>query len=185
MVRAFYAWDRATAQIRNELGDYYLAQEPPGLAEAIDQFRKVLTIDPNDISASFRLGKVYQWKRDWKAALDQYARVYKADPSYENVAALYNQVAREHADSFSSLASIPGRVAAGAVARGVRGHAPVQHDVGALGLLPDRRDEDPQGRRGREDRPLLLAGARHLRRACRSISSSPTCGSRPGPGSRW
>jgi Flp pilus assembly protein TadD len=105
MVRGFHAWDTNTVQIRNELGDYYLAQEPPGLADAIAQFRKVLAIDPNDLSASFRLGKVYQWKRDWKAALDQYARVYKADPSWENVAALYNQVAREHADVFASLTS--------------------------------------------------------------------------------
>jgi Flp pilus assembly protein TadD len=105
MVRGFYAWDATTAPIRNELGDYYLAQEPPGLADAIVQFRKVLAIDPGDLSASFRLGKVYQWKRDWKAALDQYARVYKADPSWENVAALYNQVAREHADSFLTQTS--------------------------------------------------------------------------------
>ncbi len=105
MVRAFYAWDANTVQIRNELGDYYLAQEPPGLADAIVQFRKVLAIDPGDLSASFRLGKVYQWKRDWKAALDQYARVSAADPSWENVAALYNQVAREHADAFATLTS--------------------------------------------------------------------------------
>lgn len=105
MVRAFHAWDTTTSPIRNELGDYYLAEDPPRLAEAIVQFRKVLAIDPHDLSASFRLGKVYQWKRDWKSALDQYRAVYAVDPTYENVAALFNQVSRDHADSFSSLAS--------------------------------------------------------------------------------
>ncbi len=105
MVRAFFAWDQATSSIRNELGDYYLAEEPPDLEAAIVQFRRVLAVDPNDLSATFRLGKVYQWKRDWKAALDQYAKVYKADPAFENVAALFNQVSREHADSLASLAS--------------------------------------------------------------------------------
>lgn len=101
MVRAFYAMDEATSSIRNELGDYYLAQED--LEHAIAQFRKVLFIDPKDLSATFRLGKVYQWKRDWKAALDSYMAVYRVDPFFENVASLYNQVAREHPDSISSL----------------------------------------------------------------------------------
>jgi len=105
MVRAFFAWDQGTSSIRNELGDYYLAEEPPNLDEAIVQFRKVLAVDPTDLNATFRLGKVYQWKRDWKAALDQYGKVYKADPAFENVAALFNQVSREHADSLGSLAS--------------------------------------------------------------------------------
>lgn len=102
MVRAFYALDEATSSIRNELGDYYLAQED--LGNAIAQFRKVLVIDPRDLGATFRLGKVYQWKRDWKAALDLYLAVYHVDPFFENVASLYNQVAKEHADSVSSLA---------------------------------------------------------------------------------
>ncbi len=105
MVRAFFAWDQETSSIRNELGDYYLAEEPPNLEAAIDQFRRVLAVDPHDLSATFRLGKVYQWKRDWKSALDQYQKVFTADPTYENVAALFNQVAREHADSLGSLAS--------------------------------------------------------------------------------
>ena len=103
MVRAFYAIDEATSSIRNELGDYYLAQED--LEHAITQFRKVLVIDPKDLSATFRLGKVYQWKRDWKEALNSYMSVYRVDPYFENVASLYNQVAREHPDSISSLAS--------------------------------------------------------------------------------
>ena len=105
LVRAFFDWDRESSSIRNELGDYYLAEEPPNLEAAIGQFRRVLAVDPHDLSATFRLGKVYQWKRDWKAALDQYQKVYTADPTYENVAALFNQVAREHADSLGSLAS--------------------------------------------------------------------------------
>ncbi|MCX7039018.1 MAG: hypothetical protein NT005_07795, partial [Spirochaetes bacterium] len=59
MVRAFFAWDQGTSSIRNELGDYYLAEEPPNLDEAIVQFRRVLAVDPADLSATFRLGKVY------------------------------------------------------------------------------------------------------------------------------
>jgi Flp pilus assembly protein TadD len=102
MVRAFYASDEATSSIRNELGDYYLAQED--LGNAIAQFRKVLLVDPNDLSATFRLGKVYQWNRDWKAALVSYKAVYRVDPYFENVASLYNQVSKEHADTVSSFA---------------------------------------------------------------------------------
>jgi tetratricopeptide (TPR) repeat protein len=103
VMRAFYSFEESTAGIRNELGDYYLGQQD--LVSAILQFRRVLAIDPSDLAARFRLGKVYQWNRDWHAALESYGAVYKVDPGYENVAGLYNELARDHADSLSSTAS--------------------------------------------------------------------------------
>ena len=105
LVRAFYGFEQEVVSLRNELGDYYLAGDPPALDPAIAQFKRVLAVDPGDLAATFRLGKVYEWKRDWKSAQNAYDTVYKADPFYENVASLYNHVAREHADGISSLAS--------------------------------------------------------------------------------
>lgn len=100
VVRAFYRYEEATYVLRNDLGDYYLAEED--LEPAILQFRKVLAIDPSDLSAIFRLGKVYQWNRDWRSAMDSFRTVYKADPEYENATPLYNQLARQHADTLST-----------------------------------------------------------------------------------
>ena len=105
LLRAFYSFELEVSSLRNDLGDYYLAGDPPALDLAIGQFKRVLAVDPGDLNATFRLGKVYEWKRDWKSALDAYSVVYKADPYFENVASLYNHLAREHADSISSLTS--------------------------------------------------------------------------------
>jgi hypothetical protein len=105
IARALYASEQRVSSIRNELGDYYLAAEPPDLDNAIIQFRRVLAVDPADLDATFRLGKVYEWNRDWSAALSSYRVVYKADPYFENVATLYNRLAREHADGVSTLLS--------------------------------------------------------------------------------
>jgi Flp pilus assembly protein TadD len=100
--RALYGFEETTAGIRNELGDYYLGQQ--NLDAAILQFRKVLALDPNDLSARFRLGKVYEWGKDWSGAREAYAAVYRADPGYENAAGLYNQIEREHSHSLGSSA---------------------------------------------------------------------------------
>jgi tetratricopeptide (TPR) repeat protein len=105
LARAFHSFDEEVVGLRNDLGDYYLAGDTPLLDDAIQQFRKVLAVAPGDLAATFRLGKVYQWKGDWKSALDAYALVYAADPGYENVSALYNEVERAHADTVSSVAS--------------------------------------------------------------------------------
>ncbi len=105
IIRAFHSFDEQVVSLRNDLGDYYLAGNPPQLPEAIAQFTKVLAVSPGDLSATFRLGKVYQWQGDWKAALDSYALVYAADPGYENVASLYNDVERAHADTVAALSS--------------------------------------------------------------------------------
>ncbi len=103
VMRAFYSLDEDTYGLRNELGDYYVGEEQ--LAPAIAQFRRVLAIDPGNVSAQFRLGKIYQWSRDWHSALDAYRGVYAVDPYFENVAALFNQVSRDHADTLASTGS--------------------------------------------------------------------------------
>ena len=105
IARAFYGAELKVASIRNELGDYYLAETPPALDDAILQFRRVLAVDPGDIDATFRLGKVYEWKRDWRSAQDSYRIVYQADPYFENVATLYNRLARQHSDAVTTMTS--------------------------------------------------------------------------------
>jgi Flp pilus assembly protein TadD len=108
LVRALYGSEQRVSSIRNELGDYYLAGEPPALEAAILQFKRVLAVDPGDLDATFRLGKVYEWNRDWSSALTSYRAVYGADPYFENVATLYNRLAREHAEAVTSLFSVFG-----------------------------------------------------------------------------
>jgi hypothetical protein len=105
IARALYDSEQRVSSIRNELGDYYLALQPAALEQAIVQFKRVLAVDPTDLDATFRLGKVYEWNLDWASARDLYRVVYKADPYFENVTTLYNRVEREHADSVASTTS--------------------------------------------------------------------------------
>ncbi|NOY07648.1 MAG: hypothetical protein GXP33_02270 [Spirochaetes bacterium] len=97
MVRTFYHYEENTYLIRNELGGYYLNQKK--LNDAIRQFKHVLAIEPNNISAIYRIGTVYQWNNNWSKAMQYYKRVYKIDPLYENTASLYNQLARKHSNA--------------------------------------------------------------------------------------
>ncbi|WP_455383417.1 tetratricopeptide repeat protein [Salinispira pacifica] len=99
MIRTLYRNQEATFQLRNDLGGYYLAQKK--LDDAIRQFNQVLAIDPWDIPAVYRLGQVYEWKGAWSAALANYEKVYYSDPTYENVAHRYNELARKHPDSLN------------------------------------------------------------------------------------
>ncbi len=102
MVRTIYRLEENTYLLRNELGDFYRNQGRP--ADAVQQFKRVLAIDPWDIDATFKLGKVYEWNGNWKRAQKNYQKVYNNDPTYENAAALYNKLAREHADSIATSA---------------------------------------------------------------------------------
>ena len=97
MMRSFFYLEENTYLLRNELGDYYLKEED--LNSAIRQFRQVLAIDPWDIDAVYRLGKVYEWNGNWSQALKNYRRVFWTDPMYENITGQYNQLARQNADS--------------------------------------------------------------------------------------
>ncbi|MEE9309297.1 MAG: tetratricopeptide repeat protein, partial [Spirochaetia bacterium] len=98
LVRSMYRLGENTYLIRNELGDFYLREK--NFPEAIRQYKQVLAIDPWDVEAIYDLGTIYEWSGDWNQAMTNYQRVYWSDPLYENVAARYNQLARQHADSF-------------------------------------------------------------------------------------
>jgi len=103
IVRAMYRFEENTYLIRNELGGYYLREQD--YQAAIRQFRQVLSVDPWNVDAVYRLGKVYEWNGDWSQAMKNYRKVYYTDPSYEDVTAQYNRLAREHADSLEFAAS--------------------------------------------------------------------------------
>jgi tetratricopeptide (TPR) repeat protein len=98
LVRSMYRLGENTYLIRNELGDFYLREQD--FPEAIRQYKQVLAIDPWDVETIYDLGTIYEWSGDWKQAMNNYQRVYWSDPLYENVTARYNQLARQHADSF-------------------------------------------------------------------------------------
>ena len=99
MERSFYRLEENTYLLRYELGDYYLTLDEP--EPAVEQFRMVLSIDPWNISATYKLGTVQQLSGNWSRAMDSYRKVYWNDPEYANTVHYYNQLAREHADSFS------------------------------------------------------------------------------------
>ena len=97
MVRLFYQIDQDTYLLRFELGDYYLLEKRYRLA--INEFQKVLTIDPWNTSATFKLGTLHQLAGDWRQAMAKYRQVYFADPRFESVAGNYNYLARLYADT--------------------------------------------------------------------------------------
>ncbi len=92
---AMYLFDTGTYLTRYQIGEYYLSLEE--YQEAARQFRAVLRIDPFNANARFRLGSVKQLDGDWSGAMADYLQVYYADPGFENVRQLYNQLARENA----------------------------------------------------------------------------------------
>ncbi len=95
MIRTFYRYEENTYLIRNELGGFYLTEKK--LDEAINQFQHVLAVEPNNISAIYKIGTIYQWNRNWFKAMQYYKRVYKMDPLYENTISLYNNLSKQHA----------------------------------------------------------------------------------------
>ncbi|MBN2739255.1 MAG: hypothetical protein JXR70_19910 [Spirochaetales bacterium] len=103
MIRAFYQNQENTYLLRNELGTFYLSEG--WRQQAIDQFQLVLDIDPWDINAIYQIGTVYEWNNQWIKAMENYKKVYWADPNYQNVTALYNNLARNHADQLNFQAS--------------------------------------------------------------------------------
>jgi tetratricopeptide (TPR) repeat protein len=97
LARTMYFFEENTYLLRRELGDFYMVQE--NLDGAIRQYRQALAIDPWDTGTVYRLGNAFELSGDWKQAMRSYERVYWDDPQYENAAGLYNQLARDHADS--------------------------------------------------------------------------------------
>ncbi len=99
--RANYSLEYETYLIRYELGTYYLDE---GMNfEAAEQFRRVIVVDPWNISATYKLGVVEQRYGNWSEAMKYYKKVYYQDSNYENTVYYYNQLARAHADSLASV----------------------------------------------------------------------------------
>ena len=109
--RACYYLEADTYLIRYELGNYYL---DAGMnLQASKQFRRVIAVDPWNISAVYKLGVVEQRYGNWSEALKYYRRVYYQDSSYENTVNYYNQLARAHADILDSsvqLVATPSKI---------------------------------------------------------------------------
>jgi tetratricopeptide (TPR) repeat protein len=98
--RANYYLEADTYLIRFELGNYYLDE---GFnQEASSQFRRVIAVDPWNISATYKLGIVEQRYGNWSEAMKYYKKVYQQDPSYENAVYYYNQLERQNADKLNS-----------------------------------------------------------------------------------
>ena len=104
--RVNYYLEADTYLIRYELGNYYL--EEGRNREASDQFRRVIAVDPWNISAAYKLGVVEQRYGNWSEAMKYYKKVYQQDNTYENVVGYYNQLARAHSDRFGSSAGLTG-----------------------------------------------------------------------------
>ncbi len=102
MTRAFLAYEESTYLIRGELGDFFGRED--ALA-AIAQYERALAIDPWDAGTLYKTGKAYADAGLWQTAKEYFRRVFWADPSYENASSLYNEIAREHADSIDVSAS--------------------------------------------------------------------------------
>ncbi|MDC7226526.1 MAG: hypothetical protein PQJ61_07155 [Spirochaetales bacterium] len=98
--RANYYLEADTYLIRYELGNYYL--EEGFNKEASEQFKRVIALDPWNISAAYKLGVVEQRYGNWSEAMEQYKKVYYQDPDYENAVTYFNQLARLHADGFDT-----------------------------------------------------------------------------------
>jgi tetratricopeptide (TPR) repeat protein len=98
MEQGFYRLSSDTYLLRNELGDFYYNEKM--YPEAISQYEQVLAVDPWNQSAKFKLAQVYHLNGDWSKALSIYKEIYDGDPQYNNVAAFYNELTRDFADSF-------------------------------------------------------------------------------------
>lgn len=99
LVRQIYYFEQDTYLLRYSLGDYYLEMDEN--LKAVGQYERVLAMEPNNISANYKLGIVSQRYGDWHRAMDQYRKVYYQNPRYENAAHYYNQLARQNADVVS------------------------------------------------------------------------------------
>lgn len=97
---AFFQYDQDMVLLRYQLGDYNIGAEQ--YDEARRQLKKVTQMDPWNTSAKFRLGNVSQIMGDWNTALSLYKEVYQTDPKFESVAAIHNQVAKQHAPNLNS-----------------------------------------------------------------------------------
>ena len=101
LVRQIYYFEQDSYLLRYSLGDYYLEMEEN--FKAVQQYERVLAMEPNNISANYKLGIVSQRYGDWHRAMEQYKKVFYQNPRYENASYYYNQLARQNADTVSVI----------------------------------------------------------------------------------
>ena len=104
-----------TVALRTQLGRFYVNSGE--IARAIVQFETVQEVDPANLDTLFALADAYQQQGRWARATDAYARIYAVDPTYRNVAAIHNSIARANADILQAgmrTVSEPTRVVLGA-----------------------------------------------------------------------
>lgn len=94
LIRTFFRNQENTNLIRYTIGDYYLQNEQYN--DALIQFKQVNSVDPFNVSAQFKLGRLQQLTGDWKGALTSYEDVFNTDPSYENASTMHNQLSLQH-----------------------------------------------------------------------------------------
>lgn len=94
LVRSMYNHQENTFQYRYTIGDYYLQKEEYN--RALEQFQNIISFDPYNISAVFKLGRLQQLTGNWMEAMDNYQYVFSVDPGFENSASMYNKLARNH-----------------------------------------------------------------------------------------
>jgi len=100
--RRIYRGQVETASLRNELGRQYLAADD--LVAAITQLEAVGLVDPGNLDSLYTLSGAYQREGRWRQARDAYGDIYRRDPTFRNVAALHNEIARRNADQFTASA---------------------------------------------------------------------------------
>ena len=104
VVRAWHAFEEASAFRRAELGAYYdeLGQDEKAAA----QYRRVLAVDPGNIPAKYSLALAEDRAGNWREASSLLKAVHEADPDYGSAASIYNRIARLRAPGFDLDASL-------------------------------------------------------------------------------
>lgn len=97
LTRSVFNFQEYTYQLRYTIGNYYLETER--YDKALREYEHVITIDPLNISANFKLGRVRQLTGNWSSAMESYNKVFQIDPSFESAATMYNTLSRSHPES--------------------------------------------------------------------------------------
>lgn len=94
--RMFYALETETAPLRYELGDFYMSLSR--MDEATRSFLMVLSVDPRNVSAVFKLGTVRELAGDWYQAMAYYRMAHSMDPGFAGAVRNHNSLAQTHPD---------------------------------------------------------------------------------------
>lgn len=102
--------DEVSARKRAHYNLGFIYAQKKELDKAIQEYKKVLAIDPEDKDAHFNLGYLYVLKEDFVSAVKEYEQVFAIDPSdkevHYNLAIIYHRhlkdedKAREHYQKF-------------------------------------------------------------------------------------